>query len=411
MATFLAGVPVIRAMQSTVCLTALLACSEGPSSKLTSTRSQVGDTTVVTIHGPQLLAIRSTIPSVESVWSPPDLRAVRSIAVGDRVIVATDGRRVVGLSRESGATFAVGANGEGPGEYRRVSSVAIDQAGQIMAIDPLQRRVLSFDATGRPLTEGQRQLDTESSWNVSAAIATDPGAAAFLISWDHGLIDVDGLEDSMRVMHIPSRDSATVLFVVPEGQWGTIGGVPAKRQAYGPRALVALDEADGAAVSTGTGYTIRWWRPGAQPAMLRIEREWRNAPTGSELEPDQSLLDGLGPTGEMLRRIAAGQERSERKNAIDHLVLVGQGRLLAKVVDSTARYHPYYLGRLPELRPPHWTWELFDTEGVLLGQLLLPSAFTPVRMLGCQLWGSLEELDGTQAVARADLGEACGWMR
>ena len=157
-------------------------------------------------------------------------------------------------------------------------------------------------------------------------------------------------------------------------------------------------------------YVIRWWRPGATPQMLRIERGWRRAVAGGELEPPPGLLEGLGPTGEMLTKVANGQERGDLKNAVEQLVLVGQGRLLVKVVDSTARYHPYYLGRLPELRPSHWTWEVLDHEGSLRGQLRLPSAFTPSRVVGCELWGVLEQPDGTQAVARVGLAGACGWF-
>lgn len=336
---------------------------------------------------------------------------MRGTAIGARIIVATDGKQVVGFRLGDGTTFAVGTNGAGPGEYKRVASVSIDADDQVTVVDPQLSRVLVFDADGQALPDQQRQLATESSWNVTAVVPVLPGTTGDLAAWDHGLISVDGLEDSMRMVCMLTGKSAETLFEVAEGLWATVGGVPAKREAYGPRALVALDSQDGAAVSTGTDYTDRWWRPDAMPAMLRIEREWHRAPADHDLEPEPALLDGLGPTGAMLKQIADGQERGDVKNAVDKLVLVGGGLLLAKVVDFTAHYHPYYRGRLPELRPAHWTWEVFDAEGTLLGQLRLPSAFTPSRLVGCELWGVREELDGTQAIARADVTAACGWIR
>jgi hypothetical protein len=157
-------------------------------------------------------------------------------------------------------------------------------------------------------------------------------------------------------------------------------------------------------------YVIRWWRPDGSPRVLRIERAWQRVPAGQELEPPDELIDGLGPPGAMLRRVLDGQERGEFRNAIDKLVLIGPGRLLVQVVDSTFQYHPYVLGRFPDLRPPHWTWEVFDDAGELRGQLGLPSRFMPHHLMGCQLWGVADAEDGEQSVARIDLGGACEWV-
>lgn len=390
---------------------ALAACaSESPDPKLTVTQSVVGDTTVVAIHGPQLLERTWTSDSVETVWTPEELGAVRRIAVGAGVIVASDGGRVVGFRLVDGTTFPIGTSGEGPGEYRRVASVTIDSTGQVMVVDPRQGRVLVYNAAGEALPAEARPLAASPAWNVQVVSPAPPGATGDLVAWDRGFIGVDGFEDTMHVVHLTDDSTFRALFAVPQGLWGSFDGVPAKREAYGPRAIVALDRRAGAAVTTGTDYLIRWWRPDATPQMLRIEREWPRAVAGQEREPPQELLDGLGPTGTMVRTVVAGQARGEVKHAIDQLVLIGHGRLLVKVVDSTSHYHPYFLGRLPELRPAHWTWEVFDAAGGLRGQLRLASAFTPHRLLACQLWGVKEEEDGTQSVARIDLDDACEWV-
>ena len=391
-------------------VSALLACGTSTVDRATVRQTMVGDTVVLAIEAPPGVSPSVTIDSVTPVWTPEEFRAIRGLAIGKRILAATDGRGVLGFDREGGTAFPVGVSGEGPGEYRRVAAVVIGSRDQITVADPMQARVLQFDSAGRALPEAARALGMQSSWSVRAVAPGLAESMTELVAWDHGLISVDGLEDSLRVAAVVAADSAETLFMVPEGLWATIDGVPAKRDAYGVRALVGLDPRDGAAVSTGVDYVIRWWRPGATPQMLRIERGWRRAVAGGELEPPPGLLEGLGPTGEMLTKVANGQERGDLKNAVEQLVLVGQGRLLVKVVDSTARYHPYYLGRLPELRPSHWTWEVLDHEGSLRGQLRLPSAFTPSRVVGCELWGVLEQPDGTQAVARVGLAGACGWF-
>lgn len=401
-------------MRTAVCTAAILSLSacggDADHRDISSTSALAGDTAVVTIRGPNQLSRTWTGSAVQTEWIPPELRAVRRIALGAGIIAATDGRQVVALRREGGATFPVGLSGAGPGEYRRVASLAIDSVGQITLVDPGQGRVLQFDAAGQALTSKQRPLASPAHWNIVSIAPVPPGSTRDVVAFDRGVISTDGLEDSMRVVQLLDDGNVRTLFEVPDGLWAKFGGMNAKREAYGHRAIVTVDGEDGAAVSTGTDYLIRWWRPDAAPPMLRIEREWRRAAAGHDLEPAEELLDGIGQLGEMIAAIARGQERGEVKNAVDKLVLVGHGRLLVKVVDSTAQYHPFYLGRFPELRPPHWTWEVFDADGELLGQLRLPSAFTPHRLLECQLWGVMEEADASQSVARIDLAEACAWV-
>jgi hypothetical protein len=334
---------------------------------------------------------------------------VRRFGVGAGVVVASDGGRVIGFRLTDGTTFPVGMRGEGPGEYRRVASVTMDSAGQITVVDPGQGRVLRFDATGRALPEQARPLTASPAWNVQFVTPAHAGSIGDLIVWDRGVVSLHD-EDTLRVVRLLPDSSSQALFAIPQGMWTRVDGVLAKRVAYGPQPLIAVHSRAGAVATTGTDYLIRWWRPDATPQMLRIEREWQREVAGQEREAPEEVIAGLGQRAAMLRTVVAGQDRGEYKHAIDKVVLIGPGRLLVKVVDSTWHYHPYLLGAIPELRPPHWTWEVFDATGELRGQLRLASTFMPHRLVACHLWGVTEAEDGTQSVARIDLGDACEWV-
>src|SRR5690606_33921752 len=131
-----------------------------------------GDTAVVTIRGPQELARTSTFDVVESIWTPTELTAVRRMAIGERSLIATDGRRVFGFRREDSTDFAVGVRGAGPGEYRLVSSIAIDSLGETTVVDGMQSRVLTFDADGQGQPDQARPLASQPHWAVRS-VATD----------------------------------------------------------------------------------------------------------------------------------------------------------------------------------------------------------------------------------------------
>lgn len=404
-------VQLIRIVAITVVGVAATACIDRtPVEEIASTNLMVDDTLAVSVRAPQSLSRQWSSDVAESVWTPTTLSAIRRLGVGANVLVATDGREVAGFLLTQKAPYTVGSNGAGPGEFQRIASLTVDSMGRVLIIDPVQGRVLAFDSLGATLPSDSRQMAVASDWSVYGGIPSESGRVGDVVVWNRGVISVDGLEDSTHVVRLVDTGRVEHIFEVPEGPWASIGGFPAKRDAFGPRALVSIDETDGVAVSDGVDYKIRWWRPGRDPEFLQIVRSWQPASAQNDLEPSAQLLDELGPGGQMLRTVAEGQSRGEFKNAIDHLALVGQQRLLVKVVDSTARYHPYFLGRLPELRPQHWTWEVYSGDGELLGQLRIVSTFTPHRLKGCLLWGVSEGEDGTQSIARIDLRDACGWV-
>lgn len=312
---------------------ALAACAtDPPDSELTITRTIVGDTAVVAIRGPQGLQRSWTSDSIHAVWTPEDFGAVRRFDVGAGVVVASDGGRVIGFRLADGTTFPVGVRGEGPGEYRRVASVTMDSAGQITVVDPGQGRVLRFDATGQALPEQARPLTASPAWNVQFVTPAHAGSTGDLIVWDRGFVSLHD-EDTLRVLRLLPDSGTQALFAIPQGMWTRVDGVLAKREAYGPQPLIAVHSRAGAVATTGTDYLIRWWRPGATPEMLRIEREWQREVAGQEREAPEELIAGLGQRAAMLRTVVAGQDRGEFKHAIDKVVLIGPGRLLVKVVD------------------------------------------------------------------------------
>lgn len=385
------------------------ACASDTIDEITVVRDTIGDTISIAITVPMTLAVRRVrIDSMRSLFTPPDFRRVIAVAHHQGTTYLTDGRTVLGWREASGEHFVIGRNGAGPGEYQRVAAMSVGSDGTLHLLDESQSKIVSFGANGVAL----RDTLIDASWGAGAGLL---GLAAlpdggWLTVTDPGIVDPEGPEDSVQVtLHRPAAPALTV-FRVANGAYQFLGRYLTKRQVYGRRAIAAVHGTHGAAVSNGEEYQIGWWRADASPRYLKLSRQWQRASTDGMQELPEVQRATLGDAGPALLEALAGQELGTHKNAVEHLVLLDNGALLVQVVDSSYRFEPTWLRRFPELRPAHYTWELFGRDGALLGQLVLPSAFMPFVWRECELLGIAADEDGVESLVAVPLGEACEWV-
>jgi hypothetical protein len=227
-----------------------------------------------------------------------------------------------------------------------------------------------------------------------------------IAAFDHGIVAVDGTEDTVRVVGLSWDERIDTILNVADGPWAEFGGSLAKREAYGHRALLSMVAGE-VATSQAEGFEVYWWSARRSPSYTKIVREWRRAPARGDTPPTVAQLESLGRTRDVVEKIVAGQQYGTLKHSVDRLALVGPGVLFVKPVTEAYVYHPYYYGRLPELAPSHWLWEVYHPDGNLVEQLYIASAFVPHLIDGCFLYGVQTSSDGLQEVASIDLGAIC----
>jgi hypothetical protein len=94
----------------------------------------------------------------------------------------------------------------------------------------------------------------------------------------------------------------------------------------------------------------------------------------------------------------------ESRNSIEAIRFDGAGRLWVQVVDSlTSDVHPLIDRFAGSLRASQVHWDLFDADGRLGWQLVLPATFTPWDASGTEVYGFYELPSGEVAVGRFTL--------
>lgn len=375
-------------------------------------RIHSGDTVFVRIEASNYLPDRHfTLDSVEIIWTPPEWRRIQYLFPTGSELVASDGRVVVVVDPVTGVVRNIGRNGEGPGEYRSVTALSVASGDSLIIADAQVMRRTTFALDGSVL--GMQPLVGPDSQSASiralAALVSPKGSTVEV--WERGLVDPSGGEDSVSVFSVYADGSSQRRFRVADGAYIIVGdGMLAKRDAYGSVALTSVSGEDGVAVTDGVRYFIEWWRPGPSPQVMWIVRDWSRRSTALTREPTEEQKAQLGERSTVFAAIVARQEQGPERNSIERLVLIGEGMLMARVVDTSHVYHPLYYNRLPDLRPKHWLWEVFSDNGELLAQLSIPTTFEPIRFQDCTLLGVYADADGVHSVGRLALGEACALL-
>ncbi|MGE0354800.1 MAG: 6-bladed beta-propeller [Gemmatimonadales bacterium] len=75
-----------------------------------------------------------------------------AVEPGGRVVLANQRGLIVRFGTGGAEVDTIGGLGNGPGEYRAITALGIDSAGQLLAYDTRLRRLLTYDPEGRPVS-------------------------------------------------------------------------------------------------------------------------------------------------------------------------------------------------------------------------------------------------------------------
>ena len=345
-------------------IAAACASEAPPAGDLTITTDTVGGIVRVTNTGTapewQLTPVVSIGPkSLSETGAPEEFGRVNSAVLGpDEAVFVADGFndevRVFGLDGVHRRTF--GRNGDGPGEFRSLYSVAW-VGDRLLTLDFSLGRIGAFSADGEWL--GQQRVEGSLSGSPGdlylrpvrpnefyrLALRRHPtGIESLFVGHDSR----GETGDSLAMLERPPGPAASIIcqyggtisfFPVPFG--------PGLAQHPGPGAVMysAMTEAYRIAVTTGDGDTLRV-----------IER-----PLPSEPITDEEWAAGNRDFEELLAERPDAEcnprrpSRPEAKSFIQNIFIAPDGKLWVEVIRTAGN-----------------RWEFFDTEGRLLGAVPAP---------------------------------------
>jgi hypothetical protein len=370
----------------------------------------IGDTIVVTTSVPPEAAWPSleVVDSVPLVWTSELLARPSDVAVspGETVYVA-DVAQVFAIGPTGEHVATLGRQGRGPGEFTRITSLALYSGDTVLVWDGVERRLTWLKVDGgvartriiapptgfrppRPLDRTPRPLDLQ------------PTPAGLPLPWQSGAFLPAGPPDTLVLaLTAWNHDSVVILRRLPNIAW-LEAGVVGVRYPFGPRALFAVGTGGTFAYANGVDYCVTMQRVG-EPGARRICRHWQRART-SRIDRVPADTVGLGGIGPLLVQLATAQEYGRLAHSIDEIRLDAASRLWVRVVDSSYKTNPLFTDRLPRFRPEHYTWEVFDVEGKLARRIALPSGFLPRGFANARVYGLVELPNGAFGVGRLDIG-------
>lgn len=322
-------------------------------------------------HGPNLRWEVEALPVVElgrAEGNGPDLfgsvRHVIRLQTGELAVADAIAREVRVFDEGGRHRFTFGGHGEGPGEFTNLWRIAEVRGDSIAVVDNLSGRVSIFTVDGE--------------FSRSYPIPRIPGGSAPNVQ---GAMKSGALVVSTRATaRPPIAGQSTVLVYTVDPQ----GNISDRLGEYPDRHLGSngLALGFGGAAVFAVGDSIIWYghssrfelraidSQGSLVRVIRMDRPARNV-TEAEVAEAQAVVRGnlrrQGASGPAVQRIM------ETEFAEAHPVI---GRIV--VDDSGYLWVARYTNRLvadESTAQESETWDVFDTDGRLRGQVVLPVGF------------------------------------
>lgn len=335
-----------------------------------------------------------------------DVDRPREIAVGmNGDVYVSDGFRIIVVDSGGRAKTSLGRRGRGPGEFTEVTAIAAAGPDTLVAWDGQQRRLTWLGVqTGRVLTSQEvLRAARYASAGRAGVLAVLP--TGIRLAWRAEFVLPDGPPDTVFVTHHdPAGDAVPeVLGRITLSPWHRFGEINARREPFGPRDRIAVGPDGTVAFGDGVSYCVTILLPEERSARPPTCIPWRRAPIADA----RRVLTGQPvaglPEAPVIGTIVRGQDYSAVRNSYDELVVDDRRRIWVRVVDSTHRWHPGYMARLPELRPPTYHWEVRDISGRLVAAYDATSRFRITAIRHGRAYGVFEEEDGSETVRVAML--------
>ncbi len=325
----------------------------------------------------------------------PQLRQVAGLAPlsGERVAVLNQGFHEVLIFHKEGEVLTrFGGEGDGPGEFRQLTSV-VPMPGDSVGVYDSRLRVLSvFDGRGR-LGRSVHLEEAVRRGFQSFLLPLPGGEMVFFTVGGPGVGFREGVfrarTESLRLG--PEGDQRATYGPFPgaevfggmEGAGYVLFGATTYATTVGHRLVVGTAETPEIRLFDTTGAlerVVRW--PDHDRAITpRHERAFFDAALLAEPQYSPAAL----------RDILSRVPRATRLPSYDGLMGSDDGHVWVRS----------YMGpghSIRGQRPPHQEWLVFDSLGVLAARVETPEGLNPFLVADSRVWGAFNAEDGTESV-------------
>lgn len=382
------------ALRNSTCLLAVtvLFSACGTSDEVEGLRSEVvevGDTLVVTSSGDYE---RVRIDDVQVVWRSDELaNPTAMIALDDRLIVADLSRLHLLLLSDSVVHTTSGREGDGPGEYRNIRALGRTGSDTVLVYDVRVNRT-SFLNNGLEYLGSTPTIPVMPYVNPvrgSSVLAMVGGGVVSMWS-ENGQID----RPTRTALTWRNLEADTVRVLEEwDGIWLTLlkqFGFVTNRELFGPEFVGAISGDGLVAWGDGVDYCVHVQRWNGQDVQ-RLCRDREPIPVGHNIRNVSFDVVEDPDRRERMTALAREQKIPDHIRSYDGLLFDEEGRLWVRTLGpELADVHPYLLNAVPELRPSHREWDVFDEGGSLIAGLELPGRFRPAAITSDQIYGFLE---------------------
>jgi hypothetical protein len=290
----------------------------------------------------------------------------------------------------------IGKKGGGPGEFRQIDGIRLDDPDTVLVFDGALRRLSTLDSNGRMLSVATL---TPPEGHSSARPGRVMGwGDAIAMPWAAGMVRADGVQDSVLInaMQI-GADRSRPIASIPDIRWAAFDGIFAPATAYDAVPIYAFGRKDQLVVADGLDPCFTRYR--YKQHVEHTCRAWTRERV-SQAERSASALADVD-VGEAQRKFLTSiinhQKYPERRSSIAALRVTENDMVWVRMIDSS-RVHPM-LWQFRELRPSTYRWSVFARDGRWAADLQIASTFTPMLIESDSVYGLVEDEDGVAAIA------------
>lgn len=309
-----------------------------------------------------------------------EVRLVTTGPTGGLVLGDPGTGRVVVLEPGGRQVLAFGRIGAGPGEFRALRAVELDEAGKVVAFDPGNARVTWFSASG----EIERERTVAGAMAVGAF--RDGSLLLRRIDAQEALAATGIHRPRHLLIRLPSDGSAEIPLLSVPGDEAMYEQHPRMGLIYGPvpfgRTTLTALGSDRLVVADNRAFEIRHYSLDGKLERIVRRQVGEIAVTREHLEQYLSALPG-GDTEEGRGRLREAVGRVELPRTLPFLDALQMSRRGTVWVRS---YAP------PGERVA--TWSVFSSTGELQLEAALPAAFRASSATDSSLFGVMETDDG-----------------
>jgi len=320
-----------------------------------------------------------------------------SVDVDDRgrVFVADQQARRVSVFDADGALLStVGQPGSGPGEIGPMFMGMFERGGEVWTIDPGSQGIQKFSPDGEFL--GATPFD------IMGGVPIRMDEVGTAVVAQRRSMEMDGSlgarGDAVTTIGV---DTADTLMVLPAGESVTLQGGMPEFNFFAPEPLWDA-AADGSTVR-GMNNAFRFEIRDPSGELTRIVMRNVDAQPVTE-QAQRAVLDAVreqmvqaGAPEQMVQPIIDQATFAETFPPVAQVLLEVDGHLWVQRTGALSDVAEDEALDLQDLGSP--LWDVFDPEGVFLGQIELPGRFQPLRMIDGVLWGlDRDDLDVSSVV-------------